>query len=224
MDAESRLGTTVKNWPLRVGCGCLKSLSKLPAMHKNRLEAFSDGVIAIIITIMVLELKAPHGGSFDTLKPLAPVFLSYVLSFLYVAIYWNNHHHLLHTVKGVSGGILWANMHLLFWLSLFPVATAWLGDNYTEAAPAALYGVILFMAAVAYYVLQRMIIAKQGKKSVLATAIGSDWKGKLSPVLYLTGIGTSFVSPRVSSVIYLAVALLWLVPDRRIETVVGQES
>ena len=193
-------------------------------MQKNRLEAFSDGVLAIIITIMVLELKAPRGVELDALMPLLPVFLSYVLSFIYVAIYWNNHHHLLHTVKAVSGGILWANLHLLFWLSLFPFATAWIGENYVAPTPTALYGFVLLMAAMAYYVLQRTIIAKQGRDSLLAAAIGRDWKGKLSPGLYLAAIPLSFVHPWIGNAIYVFVALMWLVPDRRIERALDQRK
>src|SRR3954454_12216153 len=157
-------------------------------MQKTRLEAFSDGVIAIIITIMVLELKVPHGVELAALKPLFPVFLSYVLSFIYVGIYWNNHHHMLHTTRHVSGGILWANLHLLFWLSLFPFTTAWTGENHLAPTPTAVYGFILFMAAIAYYILQRAIIAREGSHSLLASAIGSDWKGKISPALYLIAI------------------------------------
>ena len=186
-------------------------------MQKNRLEAFSDGVIAIIITIMVLELKVPHGTDLATLTPLLPVFLSYVLSFIYVGIYWNNHHHLLHAVKKVSGGILWANLHLLFWLSLFPFATGWMGENHFTAIPTAAYGVVLLMAAIAYYLLQCTILAQQGPQSVLAAAIGKDWKGKLSPVLYLSAVLLALKSPGLASAIYAAVALMWLVPDRRIE-------
>jgi uncharacterized membrane protein len=186
-------------------------------MQKTRLEAFSDGVLAIIITIMVLEMKVPHGTDLETLKPLLPVFLSYVLSFLYVGIYWNNHHHLLHTVTKVSGGILWANLHLLFWLSLFPFVTGWMGENHFAATPTAAYGIVLFMAAIAYYILQIVIVRHQGKGSILASALGSDWKGKLSPLLYLAAIGLSFSNPWVSSGIYVFVALLWLIPDTRIE-------
>ena len=193
-------------------------------MQKTRLEAFSDGVLAIIITIMVLEMKVPHGTELETLKPLLPVFLSYVLSFIYVGIYWNNHHHLLHTVKKVSGGILWANLHLLFWLSLFPFTTGWLGENHFAATPAAAYGVVLFMAAIAYYILQKAIIAEQGNASILATAIGNDWKGKLSPLLYLTAIGLSFVNPWISNGIYVVVALLWLIPDPRIEKALAKHE
>jgi uncharacterized membrane protein len=187
-------------------------------MNNSRLEAFSDGVIAIIITIMVLELKVPHGDSLSSLAPLVPNFLSYVLSFIYVGIYWNNHHHMLHTCELVTGPILWANLHLLFWLSLFPISTAWIGDNHLAAAPAALYGVVLLMAAIAYWILQQTIIAAQGPDSLLKKAVGADWKGKLSPIIYLTGIAAAFfLSPRVAQLLYLVVALLWLVPDRRIE-------
>src|SRR5450755_2495926 len=186
-------------------------------MNNGRLEAFSDGVIAIIITIMVLELKVPHGESLDALLPVIPVFLSYVLSFLYVGIYWNNHHHMLQASEEVTGPILWANLHLLFWLSLFPFATAWMGENHFAAAPTALYGAVLLMAAAAYWILQQTIIVSQGAASLLKRAVGSDWKGKLSPVLYLIGIAAAFWSPRVSQALYIFVAALWLVPDRRIE-------
>ena len=186
-------------------------------MTKNRLEAFSDGVLAIIITIMVLELKVPHGDDFAALKPLLPVFLTYVLSFLYVGIYWNNHHHLLHSTRQVSGGILWANLHLLFWLSLFPFATGWMGENHFTPMPTAVYGAVLLMAALAYFILQHAIIAQQGAQSLLATALGSDWKGKLSPVLYLAAIPLAFVGPWISAALFVLVALLWLIPDRRIE-------
>src|SRR6185295_11198332 len=188
-------------------------------MQKNRLEAFSDGVLAIIITIMVLELKVPHGVELANLRPLLPVFLSYVLSYTYLGIYWNNHHHLLHTIKHVSGGILWANLNLLFWLSLFPFATAWIGENHIAPTPTALYGCVLLMAAIAYFILQRAIIAKHGRDSLLAGAIGPDWKGKLSPLLYLAAIPLSFVHPWIANVVYVFVAFLWLVPDRRIERV-----
>jgi uncharacterized membrane protein len=187
-------------------------------MGKTRLEAFSDGVIAIIITIMVLEMKVPHGATFPALRPLLPVFLSYVLSFVYLGIYWNNHHHMLHTVQKVSGGILWANLHLLFWLSLLPFATGWMGENHFAALPTALYGVILLMAAIAYWILQQRIIAVHGRDALLARAVGRDLKGKLSPLLYLAAIGLSFVDPRLASALYVLVALLWLVPDRRIES------
>ena len=194
-------------------------------MQKNRLEAFSDGVIAIIITIMVLELKVPHGTDLATLQPLLPVFLSYVLSFIYVGIYWNNHHHLLHAAHKVGGGILWANLHLLFWLSLFPFATGWMGENHFTATPTAAYGAVLLMAAIAYYILQWAIIAQEGRSSLLAQAVGRDWKGKLSPMLYLTGIGLSFVRPWLASALYVLVALMWLIPDQRIEqTLTKHES
>ena len=186
-------------------------------MQKNRLEAFSDGVLAIIITIMVLEMKVPHGADLATLRELLPVFLSYVLSFVYVGIYWNNHHHMFHSAGHVTGGMLWANLHLLFWLSLFPFTTGWMGENHFEALPTAVYGGVLFMAAIAYYVLQLTIIAQQGKDGVLAVALGRDWKGKISPVFYLMGILMSFVTPSLSHILYVAVALLWLVPDSRIE-------
>jgi uncharacterized membrane protein len=184
---------------------------------KNRLEAFSDGVFAIIITIMVLELKVPHGEDLATLAPLAPVFLSYVLSFVYLGIYWNNHHHMLHACTRVTGGILWANLHLLFWLSLFPFATGWLGENHFAAVPTALYGGVLLAAAIAYWVLQQVIISVQGPASKLRTAIGSDWKGKLSPVLYALGIASTLWWHWLALLLYVVVALLWLVPDRRIE-------
>ncbi len=186
-------------------------------MEKNRLEAFSDGVLAIIITIMVLELKVPHATGLADLKPLLPVFLSYVLSFVYLGIYWNNHHHMFHTTKHVTGGILWANLHLLFWLSLFPFTTGWMGENHLAPTPTAVYGFVLLMAAIAYYILQRTIIAQQGHGSLLAAAIGKDWKGKLSPVLYFIAIPLAFVSPWISGGLYVFVALLWLIPDRRIE-------
>jgi len=186
-------------------------------MGKGRLEAFSDGVIAILITIMVLELKVPHGASIDVLLPLFPVFLSYALSFVYIGIYWNNHHHMLHTLNRVTGGILWANLHLLFWLSLIPFTTGWMGENHFEAVPAALYGGTLFMSAIAYFVLQRMIIASQGENSSLKRAVGSDWKGKISPVVYLTGIVAAYWSPALSVTMYVLMALVWLVPDKRIE-------
>ena len=186
-------------------------------MGKNRLEAFSDGVIAIIITIMVLEMKVPHGDSLATLAPLIPVFLSYILSFVYIGIYWNNHHHMLHACTRVSGGVLWANLHLLFWLSLFPFATGWMGENHFAATPSALYGVVLLAAAIAYWILQQTIIAAEGAESPLKAAVGTDWKGKLSPLIYLVGIASTFWWPWVAQVLYVAVAALWLVPDRRIE-------
>ncbi len=190
-------------------------------MEKTRLEAFSDGVLAIIITIMVLELKVPQSADFAALEPLLPVFLSYVLSFLYVGIYWNNHHHLFNTTRHVTGGILWANLHLLFWLSLFPFSTAWIGENHLAATPTAAYGFVLLMAAVAWYILQHAIIVDQGRDSLLASAVGRDWKGKLSPVLYVAAIPLAFVSPWIASGLYTFVALLWLIPDRRIERALG---
>ena len=190
-------------------------------MDKNRLEAFSDGVLAIIITIMVLELRVPHGSDLATLRPLLPVFLSYVLSFLYLGIYWNNHHHLLKASRRVNGGILWANLHLLFWLSLFPFATGWMGENHFAPLPSALYGAVLLLAAIAYYILQTLIVAEAGgAQSSLAAAIGKDWKGKLSPPLYLLGIIASFFAPTVASGVYVLVALMWLIPDRRLEPVI----
>jgi uncharacterized membrane protein len=193
-------------------------------MEKNRLEAFSDGVLAIIITIMVLELKVPGGSDLTALRPLLPVFSSYLLSFLYVGIYWNNHHHMFHSTQHVNGGILWANLHLLFWLSLLPVTTAWMGGNYRAPAPAAIYGIVLLMASIAYYILQRSIIAQQGPNSLLAAAIGRDWKGKLSPVCYLTAIPLAFVSSWLANGLYLFVALIWLVPDRRIERILAPRA
>jgi uncharacterized membrane protein len=197
-------------------------------MEKNRLEAFSDGVIAIIITIMVLEMKVPHGeknsAEWSALEPILPVFLSYVLSFIYVGIYWNNHHHMLHTARSVHGGILWANLHLLFWLSLLPFATGWMGENHFKPLPTAAYGVVLFMAAVAYFILQRAIIAHQGRGSLLAKAVGADWKGKLSPALYLAAIGLAFVNAWIANAIYVAVAAMWFIPDRRIEKRVEEKA
>jgi uncharacterized membrane protein len=187
------------------------------SLGKGRLEAFSDGVLAIIITIMVLEMKVPHGTSLDTLTPLLPIFLSYILSFVYVGIYWNNHHHMLHASTKVSGRVLWANLHLLFWLSLFPFATGWMGENHFAALPSAIYGGVLLAAAIAYWLLQQAIIAAQGEGSVLQRAVGKDWKGKLSPVLYICGILLTFYASWLAQAIYVVAALLWLVPDRRIE-------
>jgi uncharacterized membrane protein len=186
-------------------------------MGKGRLEAFSDGVIAIIITIMVLEMRAPHGDSLQSLLPLLPIFLSYVLSFVYVGIYWNNHHHMLQACSKVSGSILWANLHFLFWLSLFPFATAWMGENHFASVPSALYGVVLLMAAVAYWVLQQTIIAAEGPTSVLKSAVGGDWKGKLSPLVYLAAIASTFWVQWLAQALYVLIALVWLIPDRRIE-------
>jgi uncharacterized membrane protein len=194
-------------------------------MQKGRLEAFSDGVLAIIITIMVLELKVPHGANFPALRLLLPVFLSYVLSFVYVGIYWNNHHHLLSSARQVSGGVLWANLHLLFWLSLVPFATGWMGENHFAPATLAVYGGILLGSAVAYYILQNSLVAVNGGPDTpLARALGRDWKGKLSPVLYLVGIGSSFWQPWLSGAVYVFVALMWLVPDRRIERTLRDTS
>ena len=186
-------------------------------MGKGRLEAFSDGVLAIIITIMVLELHAPQGDGFPSLAPLLPVFLSYALSFVYVGIYWNNHHHMLQTVERVTGPMLWANLHLLFWLSLLPFATAWMGENRFASRPTALYGAVLLMAAVAYFVLQGVIIRSQGENSVLKEAVGGDWKGKVSPLLYVAAIPSAFLSPWAANALFIFVALIWLIPDRRIE-------
>jgi uncharacterized membrane protein len=191
-------------------------------MGKDRLAAFSDGVIAIIITIMVLELRVPHGADWAALKGLAPSFVSYVLSFVYLAIYWNNHHHLLHTVVRVDGLILWANSHLLFWLSLIPAATSWMGENFLQPLPTAVYGGILLMPAIAYHLLQRAIVHQQGRHSVLANALGSDFKGKISPLLYAAAIAFAFVDPWISIAIYVLVAVMWLVPDRRIEKVLRE--
>jgi uncharacterized membrane protein len=191
-------------------------------MGKDRLAAFSDGVIAIIITIMVLELKVPHGVDWAALRGVAPNFVAYVLSFVYLAIYWNNHHHLLHTVTRVDGLILWANSHLLFWLSLVPAATAWMGENFLAPLPTAVYGVSLLMPAIAYQLLQRAIVHQQGKHSVLASALGNDFKGKLSPLLYAAAVALAFVDAWLSISIYALVAVMWLIPDRRIEKVLRE--
>ncbi|HET9241695.1 MAG TPA: TMEM175 family protein [Oligoflexus sp.] len=190
----------------------------------NRMEAFSDGVIAIIITIMVLEIKVPHGVDFATLQPLIPVFFSYVLSFVYIGIYWNNHHHLLHTVKSVTAPILWTNLHLLFWLSLVPFSTGWMGENHFEAVPVFLYGLTLFATALAYWILQNTIIRSQGQHSILKKAVGRDLKGMASLILYASAIGLAFVDTWISLAIYVGVALLWLIPDRRIEKIFGSAS
>jgi uncharacterized membrane protein len=191
-------------------------------MNKGRLEAFSDGVLAIIITIMVLELRMPHSGTMASLRPLLPAFLSYLLSFIYLGIYWNNHHHLLHTVKKVSGGILWANLNLLFWLSLVPAVTAWMGENHFVASPTALYGVVLLMAAIAYYILQLAILQKQGPESILAKALGDDFKGKSSIVLYVIAIPLSYINAWIAGSIYVLVAFIWLIPDKRIERIFNE--
>jgi uncharacterized membrane protein len=193
-------------------------------MKTNRLEAFSDGVLAIIITIMVLELKIPHDGRLEELLPLLPVLLSYVLSFVYIGIYWNNHHHMLHATRIVNGAMLWANLHLLFWLSLIPFATGWMGENHFTPGPAMVYGVVLLMAAIAYWLLQRVIIRAQGSDSLLQKAIGGDWKGKLSPVLYALAIALAFWQRWISIALYVFVALIWLVPDRRIERILIQSG
>jgi uncharacterized membrane protein len=193
-------------------------------MGKGRLEAFSDGVLAIIITIMVLELKVPHGEDLATLEPLLPVFLSYVLSFLYVGIYWNNHHHMLHAAKRITGGILWANLHLLFWLSLFPFITGWMGENHFAPLPTALYGVVLLMAGMSYWILQRALIASEGAGSVLARATGKDLKGNLSLLIYAGAIPTAFFNQWISQACYVFVALMWLVPDPRIERALASQK
>lgn len=193
-------------------------------MGKNRLEAFSDGVVAILITIMVLELKVPHSPDFRALLPLWPVFMSYVLSFIYIGIYWNNHHHLMHAVKEVSGGVLWANLHLLFWLSLIPFVTAWMGENHFETGPTVAYGFVLFMCAVAYSLLVRRLIAHHGKNTTLADAIGDDRKGKISIVLYLAGVGLAWFAAWLGFMVYVGVAVMWLIPDRRIEHKVIEEE
>jgi uncharacterized membrane protein len=193
-------------------------------MPKNRLEAFSDGVLAIIITIMVLDLRPPQGAAWPDLLPDASVFTIYVLSFLYVGIYWNNHHHMLHAAERVNGAVLWANLHLLFWLSLIPFATAWMGQTRFAAAPTALYGINLLMAAAAYWILQRAIIAAQGESSLLSEAIGHDFKGKISPAIYLAAILTSFVAPKIACALYVLAALMWLIPDRRIERRIERED
>jgi uncharacterized membrane protein len=184
-------------------------------MNPRRLEAFSDGVFAIIITIMVLELRAPEEPTIAALRPLVPVFLSYLLSFVNLGIYWNNHHHMIHVTGRVDGAILWANLHLLFWLSLFPFVTAWMGQHF-EPVPAAIYGVVMLMAAIAYFVLQRAILRQEGPSSVLAKAVGRDVKGKISPLLYAIAIGAAFVTPVIAGALYVTVALIWFVPDRRI--------
>ena len=186
-------------------------------MTRNRMEAFSDGVLAIIITIMVLEMKVPHDPTWIALQPIAPIFLSYILSFIYLGIYWNNHHHMLHTVHHVTGRILWANLHLLFWLSLIPFTTGWLGENHFAQIPAVLYGINLLGCALAYFFLQKSIIIEHGADSPLKRAVGSDWKGKVSPILYILGIALSFVNHWLGMAMYVIVAIIWFVPDKRIE-------
>lgn len=193
-------------------------------MNSSRLEAFSDGVLAIIITIMVLEMEVPEESSLEALLHLLPVFLSYVLSFIYVGIYWNNHHHMMHLVTRVNGGILWANLHLLFWLSLIPFATGWLGENQFAELPLALYGFVLLMAAIAYFILQNRILAIQGKESRLARALGKDLKGKASPILYIIAILASFFYPWIAGSLYVLVALMWLIPDKRIEIIFKEKE
>lgn len=190
-------------------------------MEKNRLEAFSDAVLAIVITIMVLEFSVPEGTTFSSLRELGPVFLSYVLSFVHLAIYWNNHHHMLAVSHRVNGAVLWANMHLLFWLSLVPFVTAWMGENEFAPAPTATYGLVLLLAAIAYYILQGRILTQEGPDSVLAAAVGADWKGKISPVLYAVAIPSAFLHPAIAGGLYALVALIWLVPDRRIERILA---
>src|SRR5437667_11534057 len=193
-------------------------------METNRVEAFSDAVLAIIITIMVLELKVPHGSDLVALKPLLPVFLSYVLSFLYLGIYWNNHHHLLKATMRINCAIMWANLHLLFWLSLFPFVTGWMGENQFTSLPSAIYGGVLLMAAIAYYILQSLILCEEGADSRLADALRHDWKGKLSPVFYIIGFAASFFHPWLAGCIYVFVALIWLIPDRRIARVFDERE
>jgi uncharacterized membrane protein len=207
-----------------IGFAVLYPAIKQILMNRTRLEAFSDGVLAIIITIMVLEIKVPHGADFAAMKPLIPVVISYILSFIYIGIYWNNHHHMMHTVKHVSGGILWANLHLLFWLSLVPFTTGWIGENHFAPIPMAVYGIVLLMAAIAYFILQTTIIRAQGEHSLLARAIGNDIKGKMSPILYSLAIASNFVSQWISGGLYVLVALIWLIPDRRIEIILKGQS
>ena len=193
-------------------------------MDKGRMEAFSDGVIAIIITIMVLELRVPHAATFESLRPILPVFLSYVLSFMYVGVFWNNHHHMLNATERVTGAVLWANLHFLFWVSLFPFAAAWMGENHFEAAPTELYGVVLLMSAIAYWILQQVIIASQGPDSLLKRAVGDDWKGKASPLLTVVAIAVTNYSRWLAQAIFVSVVLMWLVPDRRIERALKQNE
>lgn len=193
-------------------------------MKKARLEAFSDGVIAIIITIMVLELKIPHGADWEALRPIVPAFLTYVLSFAYLGIYWNNHHHMLYVTDQINGKILWANMHLLFWLSLIPFTTGWMGENHFAPLPTAVYGIVLLAAAIAYYILQQLIIAQQGADSKLKAAVGKDIKGKLSPLIYVVAILMSFINQWISDGLYVLVALMWLIPDRRIESKLNESA
>ncbi|MEW5675298.1 TMEM175 family protein [Flavobacterium enshiense] len=193
-------------------------------MNKNRLEAFSDGVLAIIITIMVLEMQVPEEATFEALLKLFPIFISYILSFIYVGIYWNNHHHMMHTVKHVTGGILWANLHLLFWLSLIPFVTAWIGEHHFAPFPMLMYGFILLMCAIAYYLLQNLIIREHGTNSILAKVVGKDYKGKISVILYLTATISTYYHEIISGIIYVLVALMWLIPDKRIEKAFQKEE
>lgn len=193
-------------------------------MNRTRLEAFSDGVLAIIITIMVLEIKVPHGSDLSALQPLIPIVISYILSFIYIGIYWNNHHHMMHTVKHITGSILWANLHLLFWLSLVPFTTGWIGENHFAPIPMAVYGIVLLMAAIAYFILQTTIIRAQGERSLLARAVGNDIKGKMSPIIYSLAIASNFVSQWISGALYVLVALIWLIPDKRIEIIIKNET
>jgi uncharacterized membrane protein len=228
LSCPSRSGATAKEIETRArafnavlprALALLKSASTFRgiSMTKGRLEAFSDGVIAIIITIMVLELKVPHGEQWQDLLPLWPVFLAYVLSFVHIGIYWSNHHHMIHAVRHVTGGVLWANLHLLFWLSLVPVATQWMGESHFATTPVALYGFVMLMAAVAYYLLTHCLISVHGRESEFAAALGSDLKGKWSAVAYAVAVPAAFISPLISMAIYVGVALTWLVPDRRFE-------
>ena len=189
-------------------------------MRTNRLEAFSDGVLAIIITVMVLEMKVPHGVDLHSLKPVLPVFLSYILSFVYIGIYWNNHHHMLYAAQYLNGKVLWANMHLLFWLSLIPFVSGWMGENNFDTWPVALYGIVLLMAGTAYYILSRTLISLHGKESIIAIALGKDQKGKISMVIYALAIGLCFVNPRISLSLYATVAAIWLIPDTRFEKII----
>jgi TMEM175 potassium channel family protein len=215
--AEHRPGASSLPWLEARSLQICAAWSHAARMHKGRLEAFSDGVLAIIITIMVLELEVPHAENIEALAPLLPVLLSYTLSFIYVGIYWNNHHHIFQATERITGGVLWANLHLLFWLSLFPFVTDWMGETRLARVPTVCYGAVLLMAAIAYKILQTLIIRGQGNASRLARAVGSDGKGKLSPVLYALAIGAAFVRPYISAALYVIVALMWLVPDRRIE-------
>ena len=187
-------------------------------MNKGRLEAFSDGVIAILITIMILELKIPHGTDLESLRPTFPVFITYILSFIYLGIYWNNHHHMLQATEKINGNILWANLHLLFWLSLVPFVTGWMGENHFAPLPTAIYGVVLLAAAFAYIILQTLIVAAQGENSKIKNALGNDYKGKISPLIYLAAIFLAFVNQWIADALYVLVALMWLIPDRRIES------